>query len=202
MNIYSLPKKLLVPLLLAAGVAFVILQNPPKGVCDVQKENYIANNTVFLFPKEKGSSSSKKEQSFYQKALEECRQNNSPGGCYSLFSSVHRLIQSFNNADSKCHSQIAQIKEVREALFFLYSLFIEISWAEGPENELSNPLAWLSVNDVATFCKVQNQIYYFYGETGMSQLEQQALQDIAPNHSEEEIRKFSILSENCSQYPR
>ena len=202
MNIYSLPKKFLVPLLLVAGVAFVVLQNPPKGVCDVQKENYIANNTVFLFPKKKGSSSNKKEQSFYQTALDECRQNNSLGGCYSLFSSVHRLIQSFSNVDSKCHPQIAQIKEVREALFLLYSLFIEISWAEGPEHELSNPLAWLSVNDVATFCKVKNQIYYFYGELGMSQLEKKIFQDIAPNHPEEEILKFSVLSENCSQYPR
>jgi len=202
MNIYSLPKKLLVPLLLAAGVAVVILQNPPKGVCDVQKENYIANNEMFLFPKN-NSSSKKKEQSFYQTTfLEECRQNNSPGGCYSLFSSVHRLIRSFNNVDSKCHKQIAQIKEVRETLFQLYSLFIEISWAEGPEHELSNPLAWLSVNDVATFCKVQNQIYYFYGDAGLSQLEQKIFQNIASNHSPEEIRKFSILSENCSQYPR
>ncbi|MDE0151069.1 MAG: hypothetical protein OXK80_01045 [Bdellovibrionales bacterium] len=201
MNIYSLPKKFLVPLLLAGGVAFVVLQSPPKGVCDVQKENYITNNEIFLFPK-KSSSSGKKEKSFYQTALEECRQNNSPGGCYSLFSSVHRLIQSFQNVDSKCHLQVAQIKEVRESLFLLYSLFIEISWAEGPENELSNPLAWLSVNDVATFCKVQNQIYYFYGEKGVTQLEQKAFQDIAPNHSPEEIRKFSILSENCSYYPR
>jgi len=200
MNIYSLPKKLLVPLLLAAGVAFVVLQNPPKGVCDVQTENYRADNELFLFLK-KGSSSGKQE-SFYQTALKECRQNNSPGGCYSLFSSVHRLIQSFQNVDSKCHAQIAQIKEAREALFLLYSLFVEISWAEGPEHELSNPLAWLSINDVATFCKVQNQIYYFYGETEVAQLEQKTFQDIAPNHPPEEIRKFSILSENCSQYPR
>ncbi len=202
MNIYSLPKKLLVTLLLAAGVAFVILQNPPKGICDVQKENYIANNVVFLFPKSKSSSSNKKENSFYETALEECRQNNSPGGCYSLFSSVHRLIRSFNNVDSKCHKQVAQIKEVRTALFSLYSLFVEISWAEGPQNELSNPLAWLSVNDVATFCQVKNQIYYFYEESELSQLEQKIFIDIAAEHSEQEIRKFSILSENCSQYPR
>lgn len=200
MNIYSLPKKFLVPLLLAGGVAFIVLQNPPKGVCDVQKENYIADNTNFLFPKSKTSSSVQK-LSFYQTALEECRQNNSPGGCYSLFSSVHRLIQSFSNVDSKCHEQIAQIKEVREVLFFIYSLFVEISWAEGPQNALSNPLAWLSANDVVVFCKVKRQIHYFYGESGLSQLEQKAFKNIAPNHSEEEIRKFSVLSENCSQYP-
>ena len=46
MNIYSLPKKFLVTLLLMAGVAVVVLQNPPKGICDVQKENYIANNLI------------------------------------------------------------------------------------------------------------------------------------------------------------
>lgn len=201
MNIYSLPKKFLVPLLLVAGVAFVVLQSPPKGICDVQQENYMANNVLFLFPKS-DSSSSKKKKSVYQTTLEECRGNNSPGGCYSLFSSVHRLIRSFNNVDSKCHKQIAQIKEVREALFFLYSLFIEISWAGGPQHELSNPLAWLSVNDVATFCQVKNQIDYFYSEAELSQLEQKVFQDIAPNHSEEEIHKFSVLSENCSQYPR
>lgn len=199
MNIYSLPKKILVPLLLAAGIAFVVLQDPPKGVCDVQKENYIVSNALFLFPKE---DSSVNKKSFYQTALEECRQNNSPGGCYSLFSSVHRLTRSFNNVDSRCHKNIAQIKEVRDSLFLLYSLFIEISWAEGPQHELSNPLAWLSLNDVATFCQVKNQIYYFYGETEVAQLEQKAFQDIAPNYSPEEIRKFSILSENCSQYPR
>ena len=200
MNIYSLPKKFLVPLLLAGGIAFVILQNPPKGICDVQLEAYRENNKVFLFPQSKGSSG-KKKISVYQTSLEECRQNNSPGGCYSLFSSVHRLIQSFNSVDSKCHTQIAQIKEVRTALFSLYSLFIEISWSGGPQHELSNPLAWLSANDVSVFCKIKNQIYYFYGEPGLSQLEQKTFQSIAPDHSEEEIRKFSVLSENCSQYP-
>ena len=200
MNIYSLPKKFLVPLLLAGGIAFVVLQNPPKGVCDIQMENYKTNNKVFLFPQPKASSS-KKKPSFYQKALEECRQNNSPGGCYSLFSSVHRLVQSFNSVDSKCHKQLAQIKEVQTSLFSLYSLFIEISWAGGPQYELSNPLAWLSANDVSVFCKIKNQIYYFYGESSLSQLEQKTFQSIAPDHSEEEIRKFSVLSENCSQYP-
>ena len=64
MNIYSLPKKLLVVLLLSAGVAFVILQNPPQGICDVQKENYIANNVLFLFPKPKSSSSQQRAKVF------------------------------------------------------------------------------------------------------------------------------------------
>ncbi len=187
--------------MLSAGVAFVILQNPPQGVCDVQEENYIANNVLFLFPKPKSSSSSSEKKSFYQTALEECRQNNSPGGCYTLFSSLHRLIQSFNSVDSQCHKHISQIKEVRTALFSVYSLFIEISWAEGPQNELSNPLAWLSINDVSSFCKVKNQIYYLYGADELSQWEKKIFKEAAPDHSEEEVRKFSVLSENCSQYP-
>ena len=203
MNIYALPKKLLVFILITAGVAIVVLKDPPLTVCGVQVENYKSDNINFLFPDPKKKTNSKsKLDTFYKKALTECRENNSPGGCYSLFSSVDRLMKSFRQIDSKCYPQVSQLKEVKDVLFQIHSLFIEISWAEGPKDELSSPLSWLSLNDVSTFCKVKDKILYFYGRDTLKSLEEKVMNQIGSDYTREKVIRFSILSENCHLHPR
>ena len=197
--LYSLPKPLLVTLIIVIGVAVIIFRSPPKSLCDVQKSSYKQSQMNFLFvnPDDKI-----KKKTFFQKNLKNCRANNSPGGCYSLFYSVNRLVKSFRLVHPKCHSSISQMKEVKAALTGIYSLFLEISWGSGPKNELSSSLSWLSGNDVSTYCKLRDQIIYFYGQVGLNQLEKSVYQRIADQSSYEKFQKFSILSENCGFYPR
>ena len=197
--LYSLPKPLLVTLLIVVGVAVIIFRSPPRSLCDVQKSSYKQSQMNFLFvnPNDKI-----KKKTFFQKNFKDCRVNNSPGGCYSLFYSVDRLIKSFRLVHSKCHPSISQMAEVRSALMGIYSLFLEISWGSGPEDALSSSLSWLSGNDVSTYCKLRDQIIYFYGQTGLNQLKKSVYQRIADQSSYEKFQKFSILSENCGFYPR
>lgn len=198
--LYSLPKALIAVLVIVVGVAFIVLRSPPKTLCDLQEEVYRQNNINFLF---KDSRNKVLKKTAYQKNEEECRESNSPGGCYSLFHSIHRLLQSFRAAAPQCHKQISQIKEVRSALTNTYSLFLEISWAEGKNRvETSSPLSWLSSNDAADYCKLKSQIVYFYGSSGLDQLEKKVHQQIGSDASFEDFARFSILSENCSLHPR
>ena len=197
--LYSLPKPLLVTLLIFIGVGVIIFRSPPRSLCDVQITTYKQNQINFLFM---NPNNKIQKQTFFQKNLEDCRTNNSPGSCYSLFYSVDRLIQSFRLVHPKCHPMISQMKEVQSALMGIYSLFLEISWDGGPEDDLSSSLSWLSGNDVSTYCKLRDQIIYFYNQTGLNQLEKSIYQKIAFESSYEKFRKFSILSENCGFYPR
>ena len=196
MNLHSIPKFLLVVLLLFSGVLLVILYDPPQSVCDLQMEVYKENNQAFLFPSKK----SEKSMSHFQSSIKDCQKNNTPGGCYTLFSYVYRLIRSFRSVDSECHTKLTQLKEVQEAMFETYKLFIAISWGEGPTDDLSNPLAWLSLNDVKTFCQVQNKINHYYGVETLSLLENQVLQGLESAQNMNILKKFSVLSENCLRY--
>ena len=193
-----LPKKVLVSLLILGGIAFIILQNPPKTLCDIQKEVFTSNQLGFLF---KDPTDKIKTKTTFKENLEDCIKNNNPGGCYSLFYNIPRVIQSFRSVESSCYSQIAEIKEVKQSFFKTYSLFLEISWGSGPSDEFSNPLSWLSSNDVSTFCRLKRHIILLYGVKALEQFEHQTFQRIAPDKSSQEHRRFSILSENCLSYP-
>ena len=198
--LYSLPRALLVTLIIVIGVAFIILRSPPKTLCDLQEEVYRKNNINFLF---KDQRNKVLKQTTYQQNEEECRENNSPGGCYSLFHGIHRLIQSFRVVTPQCHKSIAQIREVRSALMNIYSLFLEITWAEGKNrSETASSLSWLSFNDVADYCKLKNQIVYFYGQSELNQLEKNIHRKIGSDVAFEDFARFSILSENCNAYPQ
>ena len=188
MNLYNLPKSILVTLLLVAGVALVVLYNPPQSVCNLQLEVYKEKYNSFLF----------KKGSFFDISLEDCKKNNTPGGCYALFFNIHKLIQSFRTVDSKCHADLTQEQKIKKALLDTYKLFVAISWGEGPQDDLSNPLAWLSRNDVRTFCQIQSQIRHYYGDRMLSQLDQQTLNSLESANNINVLRKFSILSESCS----
>ena len=193
MNIHSIPKFLLVTILLTFGVLLVILYDPPQSVCDLQLKAYKHNHQEFLFK----SNSSKKSLSRFNTSIQDCQKNNTPGGCYILFSHVYKLIRSFRSVDSKCHKELTQLSAIQKALFETYQLFIAISWGEGPQDDLSNPLAWLSINDVKTFCQIQNKILHYYGEQALSRLENQVLQGLESEKNMNVLRKFSILSESC-----
>lgn len=195
---FPFPKQLMVILGLVLGVIFIILQNPPKTLCDVQKKVFLKKNQEFLF---KNPKNKVRTQTIFNKNLEDCIKSNAPGGCYSLFGNITQLIQLFRAVDEQCHPQIAKLKEVKQALSRSYALFLEISWGEGPENELSNPLAWLSSNDISTFCRLQTHITHLYGISTLEQLEIKTFTRIAPNQPSDIHRRFSILSENCFKYP-
>ncbi len=196
MNLYSIPKFLLVAILLVSGVFLVVLYKPPQSICDLQLKVYKDDNQAFLFKKGSG----KKSLSQFKISIEDCKNNNTPGGCYSLFSNIYKLIKSFRSVDSKCHTRLTQLREVQEAMFETYKLFVAISWGEGPQDELSNPLAWLSLNDVSTFCQIQNKINYYYGKETLSLLDNQVFKGLESAKNINVLRKFSILSENCSKY--
>ena len=189
MNLYNLPKPILVTVLLVVGVLLVVLYNPPQSVCHLQLQAYKDKYNSFLF----------KKDSSFNVSVEDCKKNNTPGGCYTLFSHVHKLIQSFRTVDSRCHADLTRTPEIKKSLFDAYKLFVAISWGEGPTDSLSNPLAWLSRNDVRTFCQVQNQVSHYYGESMITQLDRQVLDGLESAKDINVLKKFSVLSESCSR---
>ena len=196
--INTLPRNFLIALILIGGVVFIVLQDPPQTICDVQKKVFIENHQDFLF---KNPENKIRTKTVFTENVEDCRKSNSPGGCYSLFYNIPRILQSFRAIEEKCHTRIAQISELKQALSISYSLFLEISWGEGPANELSNPLAWLSSNDISNFCHLQSNMLRLYGEPFVQQLRTETFKEIAPGHPVEKHRRFSILSEDCFKYP-
>ena len=197
--IYSIPRGLLVVLLILGGIAFIVFESPPRNICDIQADSYKEQNINFLFKNKKNPLF---KHTSYVKSVLDCKKSNSPGGCYALFQNFIQLLDTFRTVNLECQKRISSIPEVRQALFSLYSLFLEISWAGGPQSGISTPLAWLSMNDVSIYCKLTNRIVYFYGQNTLDQMEQMMYKKLSGNRPLEDFQKFSILSENCGLYPQ
>ena len=188
---YSLPRTFIVGFSICAGVALIILSSPPQDLCDHQVNSYRKENVHFIF---RDSSRKIKIKTFYEKEIEQCQQTNSAGGCYTLFHSVNRLIQSFKKVQLECHQKLSQIKEVRNVVKDIYSLLVEISWEEGSQN----PIGWLSQNDVRLYCQLKNQIRYFYGFDYLNQLDSSIYEDKTRDVSFDQFKDRSLLSQYCA----
>ena len=198
MTIYGLPRKLFVIIAILGGVLFIVFQNPPKTLCDTQKEVFIKEHQDFLF---KNPKNKVRTETILKENIKECKKSNTPGGCYSLFYRIPKIIQSFRALKPECRAAAAALKEVKEGLLEIYALFLEISWGEGPSGELSNPLSWLSSNDVSLFCALKNQITSLFGPRVLDEWNRKTFEKLAPDHSQTQHRRFSILSENCFRHP-
>ena len=196
----SLPKNILVALVLSGAVFFIVIQDPPRTICRTQLETFKARQTGLLY---KDPEIKIKKKPLLVALLKNCKQNNSPGSCYGLFAKIKGLINDFNIISKECYKSFASLGAVKKALFDMYELLIRIAWGDAPPQEPHKKLNWLSDLDVSLFCLLKKNIKSFYGSEELLKLEKRAFKKLpgVEKISEEQVRELALVSEECSQYP-
>jgi hypothetical protein len=218
-------KNTLAVVAIAAGTLFIILNSPPRSVCDAQMNQIRESQKLFLFKetakkgvKVKYICYRKKESlvplkddrteeeyacSKYQSLRDRCKRTNDPGGCYELFQGIKVLLTDLSTLTRECSEAASSIDEVKAALKETLDLMVRLAWGEKPPSAYNAKFGWLDTADLSLFCKLKARYQNTYGEEAWNRYRQKLLEDLpgAKELARNEVWDLSIFSENCSRYP-
>lgn len=195
----SLPRMLLVGILLGGGTLLVVFLNPPYTVCDSQIEVFKASQIGFLYvnPKDKMIKTTQ-----YELLTERCKQTNSPGGCYELFLKLKQLLNDLDRVPRECASDVTGLAEVQKALWKQMKLMVELAWGSKPPGSFNEKLGWLDPADLALYCRLKRSLEEFYGIEEFTGFRERMFKDLAgvAGIQRNQAWEMMLLSTNCSKY--
>jgi hypothetical protein len=198
-RLLSLPKALLVLVLLGGGIALIIMFNPPYTVCDSQLELFKKNQTGFIYIDEKDKAS---QTPMIDKLSDRCKETNSPGGCYELFLKMKEFLGDLDRVPSECAGQVTGRNEIKNALWNQIKLMMNLAWGTKPPTNLYDKIAWLDPADLALFCRLKATIESLYGKEAMDNFRETMFHDLpgATNIPRGQAWELMLLSTDCRAY--
>ncbi len=197
--ITSLPKGVLIFLLLGGGIFLIVAFNPPYTVCDSQLEIFKKNQTRFIYidPKEKLVKTARIET-----FNDSCKMANSPGGCYELFMKMKRLLRDLENAPRDCADTLSSLPEVKKALWRHMRLMVDLAWGEKPPTSYYEKLAWFDAADLSLYCNLKKDLETFYGTEEFSAFREKLFGELpgAKSLSRDQVWNMMLLSTDCRKY--
>ena len=194
----TVPRKILVTLLLVGGVALIVLMNPPHHLCDTQVETFKENVGDFLFL----TSSSRVKEVRFPRLLDRCKETLSSGGCYELFLGLRNFLNQFQVVSPDCSSRVGRIRQVNAALTQSLDLLIRLGWGGEPPRTSAMRTGWLGAPELNLYCLLQHRYSRLYGELSWQSFRESYFTAL-PGASElgrEEVWEKSILSIPCEDY--
>ena len=194
----SLPRKILVVLVLTTAIVFIIAQDPPHSLCRTQIENFKSRQKGKIYKNPKIKT---RKLPLMEVLIAKCKKGNSPGNCYELFSKTQEFLRDFKTVSLFCRDSLSSLSKVRETLFEIYSLMIRLAWGDGVSDHYDK-INWLSAADVSLFCAVKENIIAFYGKADLLRMERAVFKKLpgTQNMRERRIRELALVSQNCAIY--
>lgn len=169
--IESLPKPVLVLLVLVVAIVVFMIISPPHSICDTQaaafKEVQIGN----LFDRVETVKRTKRTiPGTLAKAKSSCQLGNSAGSCYEYFAALREIARGVSNASPQCMGTLFSIKEVSEALNDGVELMVRLAWGVKPPEIGIDRFGWMQEADLAIFCHLKNVYVRSKGEEAWATL--------------------------------
>ena len=169
----SLPKATIVFLALAVGTLLIVASDPPKTICDAQKEKVTEELAPILAPaKLDGLKSSITK---YQRLMTHCQSTNSPGGCFELFAQVRKVLAIVASSDQSCQSEIGSISSLKKSLWQTSELMVRIAWGTEPPKSYYEKMGWLQYADMNLFCQVKKKLVMLYGDRSWQEFQERMM---------------------------
>jgi len=195
----SLSKNSIAFLAIFAGIVVIILLNMPHTVCKSQLEIFHKNETGFLFldPEIKAI-----KITGFNKLNNFCKHTNSPGGCYELFLKLRHLHNDLTNLPKDCSDEVSEIKPVKEAIWQMLTLMVQIAWGEEPPATFFDKLGWLDYAAMNLFCDYSDIAKSYYGNEAWKKFRIHLQKTLpgAEGLTPGRVWEASILSTRCSNY--
>jgi len=194
------PKWLLAVLVIAGGMAAIILYNPPHTVCESQIEVFRDAQKRFLFNfKEKKRTKIAK----YRELVDHCKMTNDPGGCYELFQETKVMLNDLKAVPSDCLPTVGSIGAVKTALWEVEDLLIRLGWGDKPPTAYREKFHWLDTADVSLYCGLKQTLTDTYGLDAWEAFRQKTSHALpgADKLTDNEAWQKTLFSENCAAYP-
>lgn len=191
-----LPKGLVAFVSITLGVAFIVLSDPPKTVCDAQLDVFKKSQVGFLFPGKKAPQ--------LPELVKFCKASNSAGGCYELFRHLKQMLQGLKAIPQECQAEAGELEIVRGITYSSLDLIVRLAWGEKPPAHVNVKFGWLDTSDMALFCDLKEAAIRYWGEGTWGSFRERYFQALpgANSLARDEAWQLMILSSNCNQFPR
>ncbi len=187
-------------MVLTTAIVFIVAQDPPHTLCRTQIENFKLRQKGKIY---KNPNIKTRKKPLMEIVIMKCREGNSPGNCYELFSKTKDFIRDFKTVSLSCRDSLSSLSKVRSTLFEIYRLMIQLAWGDGSsKKDHYDKMNWLSSADVSLFCAVKENIVTFYGPATLLNLERKVFKKLpgTKRMSENRIRELALVSQDCAIY--
>ena len=214
----QIPKPLLAVTILSIGIAVIYFSNPPRSICDTERDAFQETLKGELYPeridKKKGRLP---PQILGSRRL--CKQGNSGGACYEYFNMLRNISQEIKRQTTECYATIIEapgvLPSLKEGLF----LMTQLAWGEQPPED--NTKNWFSRADLSAFCSIKDILKDSMEEEDWADFHSQIMESLpGPKPSaetatpeenalrpkaiqaigEKQVFQKSLLSLNCRNY--
>lgn len=193
----SIPKNILGPLAVIAGIFYFYFQDPPKTICDTQFVLFKKDTEKYLYGTSKNGI---KVSAKYIKDFNTCREANSVGGCYDWSEGIKRTIKSSKSVPQECRERLEELEPLMSHYASSLRLYSQISW-NSTDIVRSKLFHWLDAEDLIVFCRLKNEYIRLRGREAYMSLQNGLFNELIQLKKpmrKEEIWKRTILSYDCN----
>lgn len=190
-----IPKNLLGPLAVIAGIIYFYVQDPPKTVCDIQFEVFRKETRKYLYGTGKNDIV---VPPLFQKDVTSCRDSNSVGGCYDWSEGIKRTINNSRTIPQECRSRLGEIEPLLSYYAGSLRIYSQISW-NSTEVVRAGLFHWLDNEDMILFCRLKKEYIRLAGEPAFKALQAALFKELIglKKLPPEEVWKRTVLSHSC-----
>jgi hypothetical protein len=155
------PRPIFVAGVLALGVAAFFYIQKPVTVCDLQVDVFKEAQAGQVFPKKIKNII---RPPVYSKHVQVCKEGNSPGACFELFSFMKKFVRDLASAPTECLPNFGEIGEVKRVLSESSQMLVQLAWGDQPPQRGGARFGWLEAPDLALFCHLRDYYLRIYGQ--------------------------------------
>lgn len=195
----SLPKAMLVTLVLAVGIVFIVLSNPPATMCDAQIHEFKQStaDVLSLNPKDHFQTQTKMQQ-----WLSTCEQTQDAGGCFTLFEGVRQVLRAQNTVSPKCFEQLGQESAFAHTIWKTLDLMAKLAWGSQPPVSPADNAGFLDAADLSLYCTLRQKAIDIYGQNRWNSFLEPYFSSLpgATKLSRNDAWGRMLFSVNCASY--
>lgn len=195
----QIPKFWLITGSLIIGILFIVLTDPPKGVCDAQMEVFKKNQKDFLYLDEKKEFI---KTTGFDRQIDRCKSTNAPGGCYELFEKTRKFLADVDAIPRECLDHVKSESVIGATITKMFDLFINIAWGTKPPQLYNEKFKWLDSSDLALFCRIKSAYDLVLGSEALARKRESYFEELpgAKDLPRQKAWEAMLLSENCGRY--
>jgi hypothetical protein len=199
--LYSLPKTIIATVIIGLAIIFIVFTDPPKTVCQVQQDSFMATQVGFITPDPK----KKKEQkeSDFERFLSYCKQSHfKQGACFELFAGLKKMLNQVKSISYECLPSLGENGRFNSVLWKTLKFLTETAWGEKPPESRHLKLNWLDSSTVGLYCQLKKLAIETRGTGYWGKWARGTVAQLpgSKQMQTDESWGLSLLSVNCNSY--
>ena len=152
-KINSIPKPILVSIVLIVGILMIVIGDPPRDACDAQLELFFKAQTGKI------SSMRGKVGSLLARTAKYCGETKSFGGCAEFHNTLRGVIKELHNVTPECTSKVISNEKIQMILKESMVLMVKSAWGEKAPEPGPYVYGWMTMSEFAVFCGLKRLVY-------------------------------------------